>query len=426
MSGLFENEEKDIVLNQLKTDLISRFYPFTNEEVLDYKSVINFSRDHLMENESIQWTSDLLEKVSDLIDWTALWKINHMTFDLNFFRKFESKIDFSSIRFSRNIKWSDELIDEYGERLDLNRALFTNKHLLTIENLRRFRNVLDWSKVSKLIQLDFTEPVFIEFFDQWDWKSLSSNENLSFTFEFVRDYSNLLDFDLLSKNPKCIDLIYRYPTSSRWNWEKVVLNPAFNYDESTFSFVFGHYKRQYLKNNNDQLGIENQALSSFLTTLFSNHSTDLNFFLQDEFIQHLPWDKICRNSSIQMSLEFIEANKVKINFKEPQFIRNHQFVLTEQFIKENITLFDTSSSSFYFLPLSTDFVQNNLERINWNNLSFAEQLNWSWEFISMYYERFNFFKLSKNRAIYDRIFGFGEDNFIVLNHFNNQNKRLIN
>ena len=32
----FEKEEKETALNQLKVDLVSRYYPFSKEEVLKY------------------------------------------------------------------------------------------------------------------------------------------------------------------------------------------------------------------------------------------------------------------------------------------------------------------------------------------------------------------------------------------------------
>lgn len=50
MRSLFEKEEKEAALNQLKVDLISRFYPFTKDVVLKYKSVLNY---HLMNNDLV-------------------------------------------------------------------------------------------------------------------------------------------------------------------------------------------------------------------------------------------------------------------------------------------------------------------------------------------------------------------------------------
>ena len=94
MRSLFEKEEKEIALNQLKLDLISRFYPFSKDEILQYKSILNFDRYHLMNNDSVKCDIELLDKVDEKIDWSALWKIKNIKFDLAFFKKYESKIKF--------------------------------------------------------------------------------------------------------------------------------------------------------------------------------------------------------------------------------------------------------------------------------------------------------------------------------------------
>jgi hypothetical protein len=74
MRSLFEKEEKETALNQLRVDLLSRFYPFSNDEVIKYKSILNFDRYHLMNNDSIIWDTEMLESLDDKIDWSAIWK----------------------------------------------------------------------------------------------------------------------------------------------------------------------------------------------------------------------------------------------------------------------------------------------------------------------------------------------------------------
>jgi hypothetical protein len=68
MKSLFEKEEKETDLNQLKVDLISRFYPFSKEEVLHYKDVLNFDRHHLMQNDMIDWNKEQIEILTNKID----------------------------------------------------------------------------------------------------------------------------------------------------------------------------------------------------------------------------------------------------------------------------------------------------------------------------------------------------------------------
>ena len=90
MKSLFEKEEKAIAINQLKLDLISRFYPFSKDDILQYKSILNFDRYHLMNNDSVKWDIELLDKVDTKIDWSALWKIKTIKFDIAFFKRYES------------------------------------------------------------------------------------------------------------------------------------------------------------------------------------------------------------------------------------------------------------------------------------------------------------------------------------------------
>jgi hypothetical protein len=201
MRSLFEKEEKEIALNQLKLDLISRFYPFSKDDILQYKSILNFDRYHLMNNDSVKWDIELLDKVDAKIDWSALWKIKTIKFDIAFFKRYESKIEFSSIHLSKNIEWSNDLLSEYGDKFDWSKWLITKEPLSTIENLRRYKDILDWSSVSQRINIDFTEETLQEFSEKWDWKKLSANKNLPLSVEFIQKYMEKLDFDALSQNP---------------------------------------------------------------------------------------------------------------------------------------------------------------------------------------------------------------------------------
>lgn len=245
MKSLFEKEERKAVIDRLKIDLISRFYPFSKEEVLKYKSILNFGYNQLMSNEQISWDTEMLDNLCDNVDWSAIHKIQNLHFDKEFFKKYESKIDFRSIHFSKNIKWSNDLLIAYGDRFDWSSSLITKKPLSKIENLRRYKDRLNWGLVSERINIDFNDNNLEEFADRWDWKKLSLNRNLPVTVEFIKKHIDQLDFDVLSQNPRSLELILKYPSSKRWNWEMVILNPAITYNRELFEFLFIHYKKQY-------------------------------------------------------------------------------------------------------------------------------------------------------------------------------------
>lgn len=403
MRSLFEKEEKETALNQLKVDLISRFYPFTKDEVLKYKSVLNFDCDHLMHNECIEWDIEQLESLNDKIDWTAIWKIKNINLDFEFFKKYEKQIDFSSIHLSKNIKWTDILLAEFGDKFDWSKWLITKEPLSTIDNLRRYNDKLDWSFVSQIINIEFSENVIEEFAEKWVWKKLSSNKNLPLSVEFIQKHIDQLDFDALSQNPKSLELIYKFPTSKKWNWEKVILNPAIIYNKESFDFVFKNYKRQYDAKEFTNPIMKKMALPSFLFRIFTRQQNDISYFLQDEFIKYLPWDNLCKFCNTKLTLEFIEKYKDKLNFKESEFIRNHREIITTEFIEANSELFNTEHYSFYYLPLTIELLNKYDGKLKWNNLSSSEKLDWTWEYIDIHFDKFNLFRLAENKAIFEKL-----------------------
>ena len=90
MKSLFEKQEREESIRGLKIDLISRFYPLTNIEVVKYKDTLNFDGQHLMKNESIQWDIDLVETLKEKIDWSEIWKLKKLKIGIPFIKKFET------------------------------------------------------------------------------------------------------------------------------------------------------------------------------------------------------------------------------------------------------------------------------------------------------------------------------------------------
>jgi len=399
MKSLFEKEEKETALRQLKIDLISRFYPFAKDEVIKYKSVLNFDRYHLMNNELVEWDNDLIESIKEKIDWSALWKIKKISLDVIFFRKHEASIDFPSIRYTNSIVWSEELLNEFGDKFDWSEWLITKEPLSTVANLRRFNYKLNWSYVSERINIPFTDEVMEEFKDRWDWEKLSKNKNLPFSVEFVQKYIRKIDFDAASENPACLPLIYQYPRFKKWNWNKVVMNPAVVYSKETFKLIYSYYRKQFEEKEKLHRIFKESTFRTFLARVFFFQLNDGRYFLREPFIKYLPWERLSLNCRIKLDFDFIEKYKEKINFKQAQFTSMHRDVITTEFISQNPTLFDSEHYSFYYLPLTTDLLEQ-FEKITWNNLSSCQKLNWSWEFIEHHYDRLNFFRLSENRGVY--------------------------
>lgn len=400
--SLFEKEEKENAIAIFKVDLISRFYSFENKEIIRYKKALNF--ENLVSNEFIQWDNELLEEVADKIDWRIAYRLKNIKQDLLFFQKFEKLIDFKSMYLSRNIDWSDELLELYGDKFDWSTSLITNPQLSTILNLRKYRDIIDWKMTSKWIRFNsLTTNDIDEFVDKWDWKLLSRNPHLPVSVEFIRKYSDKLDFDELSRNPSALHLINKYPTSEKWNWDKVIGNRGIVYNQESFDFMFSHFIKYYENKIHNLTAMKAYALPIFLKKVFYYNLNDLSFFFKKPYIELLPWDIFSKYCKTKLSEDFIETYKVKLDFKETELLRCARDVITTDFIKENHELFNNKSYAFYYLPITIELIKNYFPVIEWRWLSGCETVDWNWNFIEEHFDDLNLYKLSGNKAVYTEI-----------------------
>jgi len=403
-TNIFQKEIEESWLNDLKIDLISHYFPFTKEQILHYRSMLNLDRDHLMDNNLIEWDNDLLDNLYDQLDWSAIWKINNITIDLDFFEKYESQIEFNSIHLSRNIEWSNNLLNEYGERINWSKCWRLPAILLSIENLKRFQDKLDWDILSERINIDFSDEVLQEFSDKWNWEKLSSNINLPLSIDFIKKYFNKLDFSSLSQNPKCLDIILKYPSSKQWNWNKVIINPGITYNKESFELIFTHFKNEYEKEKSQIILKKEPALNAFLKEVLFWHHNDLSYFFSEEFIECFPKKCWCRNWKTKLSLELIEKYKDRLNFDDVSFLNMHEDIITKEFVEDNINLFNLKSYSFYaYLPVTIELLRKFEDKISKIYLAYCRKLDWTWDYIAEKFDISNSYALSRNKGIYDRL-----------------------
>jgi hypothetical protein len=393
---------KEEMFNQLKIDLISTFFPLTNEDVLKYKDVLNFDRYCLMNNNNIYWDKELIKSTIDKIDPTALWKLKNLNIDISFFDEFDEIIDYSSIQLSRNILWDKKIVDKYGEKFDWSKYLINRDNLCNIENIRRFKDKFDWSSVSQTLKLPIDNNFIDEFKEYIDWKKFSLNENLPISLEFLEKYKDNLDFDNLSRNPKCIDIILKYPKSKRWFWSNVIINSGLKYNDENFKLVFHYYCKNFpWKTTINQINYK-IAMFNFLKRIFHFPFTDKEYFLNEKFIEFIPWD-VFSKSNATINSEFFDKYKSKIDLNEYEFLRHNGHLIERDFISNNIELFNLKSYGFYNLDIDISIIENNKNEITWFWVASCKNLDWSWSFISDNYENLNFYRLAENESVYNQL-----------------------
>lgn len=403
MKSLFEEEEKENVLNALKIRLISQFFKFNREQIIKYKDILSFDSFTETNYESGIWDLELIESLGDKFNWNAIYKINTIPFDYNFIIKHESKLNFHSHLLVSRIQWTDFLINEFAHKLNWGSHIIYNKPFASAENLRKYKNIINWTNVSRNLNIEFTEELINEFSDKWDWSKLSENKHLNISIEFIQKYLDKLDFDVLSKNPSAWNLILKYPNSKRWNWENVATNPAVAYNDETFHFIFNRFSEAYCIKKGITFNQSTRALPAFLTIIFRGLYSDTNYFVKDKFIDYMPWaifSSLCRT---KLTFEFIETHKNKIDFTSRSLIKTNKDVISHEFIKNNLELFNPRDNAFYDLPITYELLDLIKDKINWYALSGCVTLDWNWEFIENNFDYLNWYKLSSNKAIYEKL-----------------------
>lgn len=403
MKSLFEKEERENAIKELKISLISRFYPFSKEEVIKYQDSLNFSYGNFMSNVHINWDIDLIEKLKDKIDWSGITRIKSIEFDDSFLKTYKGYISIDSIPYMNNIQWNDSIISEYGDKFDWSSSYILKKGITSIDNLRKYKNQVNWSNLSEHINLVKDENVISEFDEFWDWKKLSRNRHLPISLTFILKNLNKLDFDELSSNPNCLDLIYEYPTSKKWNWQRVIKNPGIIYNRESYAFMIYFYQKQFLEPKIRKPINKTFVLQNFIKDIFYAPYLDKSYFLKEEFNPYIPFKVMHTFCDFKFDLDFIEKHKDKFDFSNDDFIRKHKTILTEEFILKNLNLFNPKAYTFYSLPISIAIIKNININVNWNSLSSCKTLDWNWDFFESNFDKLNLFRLSENEGFYEKV-----------------------
>jgi hypothetical protein len=397
MSQLFAEESSQNLLRELKKSYASQFYPFSREQISEYKSILDFSSNGFLSNEHILWDLDLFEELADFIEWDGLYSIKNFQFDLSFIKMFESRINFRGLHFSKNVVWNDELINAYGDRFDWNKTLLFKQDSDNPNLINRFQDLLDWDLISRISKCVSDVKFIHQYQEKLNWKELSKNRHLPLSVDFVKENVDKIDFRELSKNPAAVKLIFHYPKSSRWAWRWVIVNPGIVYTKDVFEFVM-----KYFEPSVHPL-FKNKISGVILRHIFSSPFTDKSPFLIQENAEILPWDIICENGYTVLPDTFFYENIERLKFNSRDFISRHKHLITKDFLNKYSSLFDWSQNYIWTLPIDKAFIEHS-EKVDWWQLSWNQNLDWSLDFLIDNLEKFNLNALKRNKAIYEQLF----------------------
>ncbi len=392
----------------LTKGLLESFYPFTNEEVIRYQTILDFRESRLLKNPNINWDADLIDAVKDRIDFSTLYRATNLVIDYDFLERFETYFDFSALAYFKNLVYSEDIVKAFEPKLDWTTSLINRDGFNTIENIRRYKNKLDWDTVSGSLRHPIGEEFLDEFEKDVNWVKLSHNPNLKLTVDLLEKYQNKFDFRNLSWNPAAAKIILQYPKSLRWHWNSVLRNEGIEINEKNLDILFRNYtKSLYLhplfKNKPFEI-VNKVAKNSVISLLIKFRRTGTDFLFDETFTDNYIWSFISETNA-EIPEDFVLNNFSKFKTFGSSFVHKNGKYFNAELIKKNIEKFNLKSSDFYKLPIKLNIVQENIGNINFLWLSSNESIEWNPDFIYHYRDLLNFYRLCENKKIYDNLLG---------------------
>ena len=116
INSLEFNPKNKVKYDKMVIDLLSRYYPFTRKDLIDFKESLNFK--YVLENEQIEWDKPLIEELKEYIYWQQTNFDKIIDVDYEFVKKYISKLSISSLAFSDyQKKWDVKLLELFGDKV---------------------------------------------------------------------------------------------------------------------------------------------------------------------------------------------------------------------------------------------------------------------------------------------------------------------
>lgn len=156
-----------------------------------YPKLINWS--DLSKNESMNWTTRILDSFSHLLDFKSLSFNKKLPWDTTLIEKYEDLWDWDKLSENESINWTKELLIKYKNRLDKN-FFMIQSIVLDTSLLKKYKNEVDWIALSANRKLEWSFSLVRSFEEFWDWTYLSRNSSIYWTEEMLFSYKDKIDW----------------------------------------------------------------------------------------------------------------------------------------------------------------------------------------------------------------------------------------
>jgi len=382
-------------LEDLKTNLVSKFYPFSKKELIENKDKLNFDRYYLMDNKHIVWDEELLDCFKKELDWTAIWKLSKIDLSIDFFKKYEDLIDFSSIDLSKSFFPSKDILNLYSDRFNKNR-LVLNLVDNQLDFIDHHKENLDWDRLSRTFNFKQSDEVVTRYEDLWNWNLLSTNKSLPTNASFIHKFKDKLSFRILSKNPSFFYTILKNPNYENWNWRYFMVNPKLEWNIEIEEFL----KPRIEFKMNPVFKRFDLIYSQIINFLIMCEDNRVNYFLVDKYLKHVSFESLSK-SRININPIFFHKHKDKIDFANQLLIHKNKDMISMKYILDNPKRFDWKYGHVTRLNINQGFLKKYPYKFSWFDLSGNTFFDWDWNFIEKNIENLHLHRLSLNTAVFD-------------------------
>jgi len=151
----------------------------------------------LINNEHLNWGIDEIDKYKSNLHWT---NINNRSLSnaprtvYNY--PLKSDINNASVSFSKRIDWSIELIDMFSDLIDWKELSMNESIKWSLDKIVRFQNKIDFNFLSSNKTVVWNEETIKSFEEKWNWHYLSFNPSIKWDHDLLSKFEDKIVWDV--------------------------------------------------------------------------------------------------------------------------------------------------------------------------------------------------------------------------------------
>ncbi|MCF8378687.1 MAG: hypothetical protein K9H49_03865 [Bacteroidales bacterium] len=354
------------------------------------------------------------------IDYRSLMNIRLSDFNINIFRNYSEKWNWTLLSENLNIPWTIELIRKYKDKWDWEKICTNSEILFDIKLLNEFREIIYWELLFWNEKMVWTPEIIIEFENMIDFDKLCSAKNVDWNEDLLELFENKISFRSLSylyNGLITVDILNKYP----WDLRGLSCNQNLNWSiglikelqQSNVEFK-NFYFDELLTN---KAFISKVDLKEYISIdpYYSKLLSETAVWSTDFFMKIFPSIEtiglICNRTDISWSIEILETHQ-KWDWK--RLSRNTSLPWNEKLIGRFEDKWDWLQLSHNpSIHWTLDLLTRYEEVLEWGSLdmykkypglSSSNNLDWNLDILERYSSRWEVYYLIENETVWDLVF----------------------